>query len=284
LYIDLAFAFRTAGKPEEALEQCSRALEVNPGSASAYAVKAHILAWDFEEFDEALSIYEQAVQLDSRQTRAYKDTARIHLREKQDLDSFIYQHEAIRDANPDQAWVYGMLACAYKAKGAINEAITTFESLLRLVPDYADVHCDLAGLYERVLQRQAAIDHWGACATLARRTQLGADAEWHREQLNHIVITSPSDGATVAGRVEIRGSAVLHYTDDFQFYKVELGAGEQPTLWSVIGLYTTPVTNDTLATLDAGNLPEGVYTLRLTVVDKTGNYLPPYQMAVKIRH
>ena len=119
---------------------------------------------------------------------------------------------------------------------------------------------------------------------LAPRSPRGINAEGNRDLLRHIAITSPSDGDTVADQVDIRGSTVLPYEDDFQFYKVELGVGEQPTSWSVIGdIHRTPVIDGTLATLDTSNLPEGIYTVQLTVVDREGNFLPPDQVQITIR-
>jgi tetratricopeptide (TPR) repeat protein len=280
-YINLALTQQMTGQPDEALQWCDLALTIDPGSALAYSTKAGILTKEYGDFDTALSLYERAVRLDPRQTQAYDNSGRIHLREKGDLDSFISELEALGTAQPGEAWIQGMLAYAYKAEVATADAIDSFESLLRLVPDYADGHCDLARLYEGILEREPAMEHWGMCATLARDTDLYTDAAAHRDQLDHTVITSPSDGDTVSGLLEIRGSARI---DQFQYYKVELGIGEEPTTWSVIGdISAVPVVDGVLATLDTGRLPEGTYTLRLTVVDNTGNLTPPHRVRIILR-
>lgn len=84
-------------------------------------------------------------------------------------------------------------------------------------------------------------------------------------------ITAPAANAQVAGSVVVKGTATAV---DFQFYKLEFGQGAAPEHWSVIGdLHRTQVTNDTLGTWDVAGLAQGVYTLKLTVVDNTGNYL-----------
>jgi hypothetical protein len=80
----------------------------------------------------------------------------------------------------------------------------------------------------------------------------------------------------------IEGSAAI---DDFLYYKVEFGAGEQPTSWSIIGdLGYSPIIDGMLTTWYAADLPAGVYTLRLVVVDNTGNHLPPAQVQVNLQH
>jgi len=91
-------------------------------------------------------------------------------------------------------------------------------------------------------------------------------------------ITNPGMGATVRGDVAIMGAAT---TDNFQFYKVEVSAGEQPGGWTVItDIHNQPVPSGRLDTWNTSAYPAGVYWLRLVVVDQTGNY--PAPCAVKV--
>lgn len=86
-------------------------------------------------------------------------------------------------------------------------------------------------------------------------------------------ITSPGMGAKVKGRVEIWGTADI---DQFQYYKVEYGLGETPPGWVVIDdLKYNPVSEGVLVVWNTAGLTPGTYTLRLTVVDITGNYPEP---------
>ena len=93
-----------------------------------------------------------------------------------------------------------------------------------------------------------------------------------------VIISSPAPGETVRGVVAISGVANI---PNFQFYKVEVGVGEQPSSWSVItDVHRQPVNGGLLQTWDTSPFPAGVYWLRLTVVDKTGNFPPPYSVRV----
>ena len=70
----------------------------------------------------------------------------------------------------------------------------------------------------------------------------------------------------------MKGSA-LH--PQFDFYKVEFGPGEGPAddQMAIIGaIHNEQVTNNVLETWDTTIIPDGTYTLRLRVVDVTGNY------------
>jgi tetratricopeptide (TPR) repeat protein len=292
------------GDTVQALDQCDRALTINPGAALAYTAKASIMATDSGQLDEALSMYEQAVQVGPRETQAYDDTVRIHLREKADLDSFITEYEALRDESPHEVWVHGMLAFAYSAKDAVPDAIDSFETLLGLVPDYADAHCDLAELYERVGQKEPAIDHWNICLALNIKTQQAERAWQETGDLSHIVIVAPAEGDKIAGQVQIRGSAqvadslgLVHECSPRRercrflpgeikqsYYKIEYRPAGDPSGWVLIDdLGYAPVVDGVLATWDTDGLPEGVYVLRLTVVDNTGNFWPPHEAQVVIQ-
>lgn len=82
-------------------------------------------------------------------------------------------------------------------------------------------------------------------------------------------ITSPLSGATVRDVVVISGTAVR---PNFSFYKIEI-AVEPSGNWTVIGdLHSSQVTDGVLAQWDTRTVPDGSYSLRLTVVDTSGNY------------
>jgi len=92
-------------------------------------------------------------------------------------------------------------------------------------------------------------------------------------------ITSPGMGAKLEGRVEIWGTADI---EDFRYYKVEFAAGDSPSEWAYLGGRREPVSHGLLFVWDVSGLPAGSYTLRLTVVDRTGNYPQPCDLLVII--
>jgi hypothetical protein len=82
-------------------------------------------------------------------------------------------------------------------------------------------------------------------------------------------ITSPQPGAVVRDVVVIAGSATH---PSFSFYKVEFAA-EPGSNWSVIGdTHASQVKDGALAQWDTRSVADGSYSLRLTVVDQSGNY------------
>ncbi len=96
-----------------------------------------------------------------------------------------------------------------------------------------------------------------------------------------VVITSPGVGAVLTGPTEIVGTA---QHENFQYYKLEFGIGPNPEQWSYFDGRETQVVNGVLGVFNATAVPNGTYTIRLMVVDRTGNYPMPCQVTVTVQH
>ncbi len=98
----------------------------------------------------------------------------------------------------------------------------------------------------------------------------------------NICITFPRNNQTLSGQITIQGTATH---ERFQFYKIEWGAGESPEAWhSINEIVRTPVVNGPLMPVNTAALPNGVVWFKLTVVDITGNFPPPYAVRVIIQN
>jgi hypothetical protein len=92
-------------------------------------------------------------------------------------------------------------------------------------------------------------------------------------------ITTPGIDAHLSGVVSVAGTAAI---PNFQYYKVEYGAGDPPSSWHVLGdVRRRQVSGGVLETFNADSFSPGVYYLRLTVVDLTGNF-PVAPCAVRV--
>jgi hypothetical protein len=79
-------------------------------------------------------------------------------------------------------------------------------------------------------------------------------------------ILAPLAGSTIAGSVEIRGSVV---SGDLDRAMVEFGIGLQPAQWTELATITSsPTVQQTLATWETTEVPDGTYSLRITVRDR----------------
>ncbi len=93
---------------------------------------------------------------------------------------------------------------------------------------------------------------------------------------------APGVNQVLSGVVAVTGRAVH---DNLDYYKLEFAPGTNAE-----GGYVyfdgnkTPVDGGTLGTFNTTSLPNGAYTIQLTVVDLTGNYPPPCRTSVVIQN
>ncbi len=85
------------------------------------------------------------------------------------------------------------------------------------------------------------------------------------QQCANVLMSAPRSGATVRGDVEIFGSASI---DRFQFYKVEFSPLSNPDAWAATSqVVRRPILNGRLDVWNSRAVPDGLYNLKLTVVD-----------------
>ena len=83
-------------------------------------------------------------------------------------------------------------------------------------------------------------------------------------------ILSPASGATVTGIVQIEGTASLG--GEFAYYKMEVAPAGTEAWGDLVGEAREQVVNGQLAVWDSASAADGAYSIRLRVVDPTGNY------------
>jgi hypothetical protein len=91
-------------------------------------------------------------------------------------------------------------------------------------------------------------------------------------------ITSPGMNSTVSGLLEVRGTATQA---DMQYWKVEFRA-ETVTTYETLNTTTIAVTDGILARWSTKTVPNGVYFVRLVLVQKDGNFTTPCEIRITI--
>ncbi len=95
-------------------------------------------------------------------------------------------------------------------------------------------------------------------------------------------ITSPGVNQTVAGVLEITGTATH---EDFHYYKLEYAPGANADGGFIyFDGANGPVVGGRLGGFNTASLPNGTYTIRVLVVDNTGNFPPPCAVTITIQN
>lgn len=96
------------------------------------------------------------------------------------------------------------------------------------------------------------------------------------------IITSPGVGQVIGGVTGVTGTATH---EAFQYFKLEYAPGANAGGGYVyFDGSNVQINGGLLGNLDTTALPNGDYTIRLTVVDQTGNFPPPCDVSVVIQN
>jgi hypothetical protein len=96
------------------------------------------------------------------------------------------------------------------------------------------------------------------------------------------LLIRPGQNEVVSGDLNIIGSATH---ESFQFYKIEAAPGANAGGgWQYMGGNNAPVVSAFLTTINTRNLTNGLWTLRLVVVDQIGNFIDPCQVTVTVQN
>jgi hypothetical protein len=99
---------------------------------------------------------------------------------------------------------------------------------------------------------------------------------------NRSLLIRPGQNEVVSGDLNIIGSATH---ENFQFYKIEAAPGANASgNWQYMGGNSAPVESGFLTTIHTRNLANGLWTLRLVVVDQIGNFIAPCQVTVTVQN
>lgn len=99
---------------------------------------------------------------------------------------------------------------------------------------------------------------------------------------NRSLLIRPGNGEVVSGGFSIIGTATH---EQFQYYKIEYapGGGAEGTFGYLTG-GNSPVINGVLGNVNSSELGNGQWTLRLIVVDQTGNFPPPCRVTIAVEN
>ena len=99
---------------------------------------------------------------------------------------------------------------------------------------------------------------------------------------NRSLLLRPGQNEVVRGLIHVIGTA-SH--ESFQYYKVEVAPGSGATEgFTYVGGGNSPVISNFLTSIDTATLGNGAWTIRLIVVDQTGNFPPPCQVTVSVQN
>jgi tetratricopeptide (TPR) repeat protein len=139
--VNLGNAYQQTGRTEEAIAHFLKALEIAPDAAAAHYSLAVALV-DVGRVDEGIAHYQKALQFKPDYAYAHSNLG-IVLAQQGKLDEAIAHFQKAVEIKPDFALVHNNLGNALQQKGRVDEAIAHYQKALQIKPDYAEAHFNL---------------------------------------------------------------------------------------------------------------------------------------------
>jgi tetratricopeptide (TPR) repeat protein len=123
----------TNRKPDQAISELKKAIEINPDYALGYR-ELGALYFSLKQTDEAIKNYQKAIEINPKYARAYNELGYLYGTLNEDEKSLTYYSKAI-ELDPKEALVYHRIGFTYYALGRYSQAR---ENLLKAIQLYKE--------------------------------------------------------------------------------------------------------------------------------------------------
>jgi len=146
------------GQLDDAEADYDRAIALNPETASLYNNRGfvHLQRGDL---DAALADYSRAIELDPTEDNAFVSRAGIHI-ERGDLDAALADYNSAIAANPSNANALNSRAAVLTDLGDLDAALDDYNRAIDLEPRYAPFYSNRGSLYQRIGEYEAALEDY----------------------------------------------------------------------------------------------------------------------------
>ena len=169
----------TVGLITIALVSCKYELQISTGSYLEQGNKHY----NREEFEQALAVYNQAIQLNPKFAEAYNNRGIVYRKQgKYDLAIADY-NESIRLNNPKLWLPYNNRGIAYNNQGKYDLAIADYNQAIQLNPKYAAAYYNRGLTYKAKRNIEKAISDFEKAADLYKQQ---GNQTWYQDSLDQL--------------------------------------------------------------------------------------------------
>ena len=137
-YSNRGNAYREKGKHDQAIEDYTNAIKLNPRYANAYYNRG--LAYSYKgDNDKEIADYTQAIKLNPRLIDAYNNRGAAYEKKGQ-YDRAIADYNRALKLDPRRAKVYLNRGVAHAHKGSLDQAIADYTRAIKLNPRYEEAY------------------------------------------------------------------------------------------------------------------------------------------------
>jgi tetratricopeptide (TPR) repeat protein len=123
------------GDYDQAIHDCTRAIELAPDLAAAYYKRGFVYTYHLDEYEKAIADYDRAIELDPKHKWAYGNKS-YALRELGRYDEALAVLDQVIRLFPEYVWAYNERGRVYSDLGEYEQAIEDYDKAIELDPEY----------------------------------------------------------------------------------------------------------------------------------------------------
>ncbi len=151
-------AYYSEKKFDEAIEEYTETIELNPKDADAYNNRGNAYS-DIKEFDKAIEDYNKAIELNPKYAIAYNNRGVAHSDIKE-FDKAIEDHNKAIELNPKYAIAYNNRGVAYRNIKEFDKAIEDYNKAIELNPKLAEAYNNRGVAYRNIKEFDKTIEDY----------------------------------------------------------------------------------------------------------------------------
>ena len=157
-YSSRGYTYGSQGKPDKAIEDYTRAIELEPNSALAYSNRG--AAYQKQgNLEQAIEDCTSAIELKPNNDQAYKNRGGAYY-EQGNLEQAIEDFTSAMELKPDSALAYYNRGVAYHKQGNLEQAIEDYTSAIELNPDNDQAYNNRGTTYQNQGNLEQAIEDY----------------------------------------------------------------------------------------------------------------------------
>jgi tetratricopeptide (TPR) repeat protein len=132
-YVARAAYFRKVAKYEEAIQDFTKALEIDPNDTDILSNRGITFVNGLEQFDEGIKDFSRMIELNPKLTGAYNGRAYTYRRMDKNQEA-VEDYKKIIELDPKETWNYQQLAGTYDAMKNFEMSANTYSELIKMKP------------------------------------------------------------------------------------------------------------------------------------------------------
>jgi len=163
-YINRGIAYAKLNKHEQAIEDFSKAIALNPNLAEAYSNRGLTYA-ELNKHERAIEDYDRAIALNTNFAEAYNNRGNAYA-ELNKYERAIEDYDRAIELKPALAGAYNNRGFAYAKLNKHERAIEDYDRAIKLNPDFAEAYYNRGVAYAELNKHEQAIKDYGKAIEL----------------------------------------------------------------------------------------------------------------------